>query len=858
MSQKVRQPVKTRNIVVDDARKGETHSIMSLIPFFDIPVTSPIAEQASEFISKLVRNLQLQQTFGVPEKIIKHTKSQPIVAMEKDTVSSEEDEVEGNSIVNDGSARNAHPFKAPPTPPKNNMMDELKEKLAARAQKIQDSTTNGTTDEKATPGETRRKKPRSQRLKETPKYAETDTASMRGQLQPTDGACGTFMACFGDNAHEKQPPRVGDFLTVEEASLVLGKSGKWGGVSPMASAEAKEKSACQSVPEGRGIGNVSLSVSSDSGETWEESVNSRADDHASLAYSLATDNTREQKISQSCSGDSSMVPLRHGERERTKPSLSMLPASDELVIALSLSGESNNLTPTPQSVTNAGGGRPTKNRDLTPVHFVPERDQKHQEELVAKIHEFQQRKFRREENGDDVDAVSSDESLPPRNIKRLPVRSSTELPKASKKVAQAYVDALSKKVEDNPWPAVVVKKVSTGYPRTASKGKAQFDSMKTASTDLSDDVIPAPDQESTPTIKHTQSPPTNVKDMGSEVGRFSVDNRTPQEAGSNVGDLVSRIDDVVQRLVQSGKIDVDAGPSRGSELEKRTLRENTAELLQNLAILRARRESGSSSRLGSSIKSSHFSASSPTNDIPRSIPVKVSTLSTSQAESLPQEKNSNLQRLRAKRDQAAMAVQNRAQRLKSMSMDHSTEYGREENPIVLDNLGSENDNTLQKNPIGMYLGHSLSSAKAKGPPKPESFSKRVPSVPSFGAGVAEDRVEAGDRHGSNDILKTLSKTPTYDMASWEQEQLKELPLLLQTTFSGKHFQEKVEDYSYYQEKHSSKGTSSNFAGSEVPTSDYDSSSDEDDTTDYGSDDDSEQIDRIEIMIQELRARRMRL
>ena len=83
---------------------------------------------------------------------------------------------------------------------------------------------------------------------------------------------------------------------------------------------------------------------------------------------------------------------------------------------------------------------------------------------------------------------------------------------------------------------------------------------------------------------------TSSHPNGSSVGlsTSSMGQIRSEHGFINVSDLVSKIDHVVHRLIKTGKLDFGNDGDPG-DLHKLTLRKNTAELLENLAILRSRR-----------------------------------------------------------------------------------------------------------------------------------------------------------------------------------------------------------------------------------------------------------------------------
>ncbi len=887
----------------------------------------------------------------MPDKIKNHARSQPIKLAGKSTIAAEKKidesrlDEEINSIVKKGISRGTRSqplrrqFKLT-TLPRKDVMAELREKLAQRQRIIEDSTKEVTVEQMIVPKEDKRQKLTSQVLKETEKYVETiprlvstDTATTRSRpMQASDrcgATCGTLL-CFGDSDVSK-PLRLkwkrGDFLTVNEALLVLDDSDDWDGASTMASMKgpsfsveelsaalasrkslpkdspvntesgpiAKQQSACPTGPDhsksSSDIGVAIFNASSPNAQDRKHySVSKEDDGGASLAYSNATEDGGEPKILKSSSDDSSMVPLRHGERERSNNSIPRIhvdetvvddspghnmirASSDELVIALSLSQDSNDSIPIPQRMKSQQGIfvalDDATTQELTDGNtsiwhssgnMASRSNDEHQEELLAKIQEFQHRKQAQSLTGNDDSNESStplvNESATARNIHRRPIRAEVDLPRASKKIAQAYIDALSKKFEGNT--------IALMKPRIPSSGTPPSDTM-VLTTDRSDEMIPAAPTKSKKGNERTKKVVQKPSDPKPEILGLDVrpaptladhksyeSRSTARESNGEVYDLVERIDNVVQRLIEVGKIDPSGSSFEGSELEQRTTRSNTQELLQNLAILRARRSSGASSKHDPALSvSSSLVPGVGSSSVPKSltIPTTTTVSATYKPRPSPRVETKSLQDLRARRDQAAMAVRMSAQRLSGLSKDYS-----------------ENTNILQETPTPhppAFQGRSFSSVKLNGPPRPESFSAWVPSrilsatprkpeKDSFSTIETKsiiERVAVEDRRGSLHFPISLPDALSSDLGDWEQEQLQELPVLLQTTFSGTHAPVGLMDDDYWD-----KEPDNALEGSDEETEN--SFSDDDETTDYGSDDDSERLLRIESMIHELRAKRL--
>lgn len=404
------------------------------------------------------------------------------------------------------------------------------------------------------------------------------------------------------------------------------------------------------------------------------------------------------------------------------------------------------------------------------------------------------------------------------------------------------------------------------------------------------------------------------------------------EPSIDFDDLVSRIDGVVHRLIKSGKLEIKSTTKDEPGLEQRTLRNNTTELLKNLAILKGRRlheesmiqrnpEARRRPSLGVSVgtcgSQSDFSSSAggfvPCRTGPAPCPERqarsrTKSLSPSQrrlivrsrarTESpISRKESNNITALRARRNQAALAIQKETQRLVSMSFDerehqdaarkgltedpkkrqqeidrlprktilfhpHSPnkrlvgDFGRQEVIISQgftgnEDLGVLNHQLLHTQPLLLLDQRSLS--KAKGPPKPENFGFRP-------AEKDENETHRVGRNGK-EISSHLTGVPTSGVRI-RQETEKE-----GTTVSTKScLKSKCEDLLHVEEMRDCETTElrklpiildspkNNHVGIGLNGhTSFDTASD--DETDCFSDDDSERLGRIENMIQELRARR---
>lgn len=726
---------------------------------------------------------------------------------------------------------------------------------------------------------------------------------------------------------------------------------------------------------------VTLAISSDSEERRQKANVPNDDDGASLAYSLFTEDGKEilekmlqdkiagaredeenedDKLSPSDSDDSSMVPLRHGQRENVKrpPSSNgerSFPSGgavdslatknnddkefegqvEELAAVLSLSDESIDLIAKPEQQV-MGHQRSSSSQSAVKVNRFASNSDDHQVELFAKIEEFQRRRAQGLTNSD----RSMDRSVgSARNVKQLPPPPTVELPKASKKIAQAYVDALSKKLGQSHPTQNTDDSNESDLPNVQPPVNALFDAMSvTTAGDTS--KVPRPHEDKMvrkENLASEASVPTSVVApslqgsnqrlskaererqrvlsllseicQGQKEGDTIATVSTSTERKVDVEDLVSRIDGVVQRLVMSGKL----GTTAKSPLEQRTLQNNTAELLQNLAILRARKASGWSERNSPRTPTSEASVSldSTTFSVPTTIPleglIRPGSHTTMQRQgqqqqhqpetktlplsNLPQASdailntssrqsgsfsfdNVNLANLRARRDQAAKAVRERAQRLSDWSTREDVVVLMDEKPILVESRLFENT----ASPVIESRPSSASSAKRNGPPRPEVLSSKK-GVPKQSADPivrsSYHRESMGFSRASSLGMTTIESSGAVsqgsfglgvsrdalegfgvDMVLWEEDQLRQLPTILGTESGGdKDVMKLIERASYETDGDSREEDDDEDDDEEDDDDDDDFDSTYDDETEYASDDDSERLARIESMIRELRARR---
>jgi len=212
----------------------------------------------------------------------------------------------------------------------------------------------------------------------------------------------------------------------------------------------------------------------------------------------------------------------------------------------------------------------------------------------------------------------------------------------------------------------------------------------------------------------------------------------------NIDNLVLNIDDLVHYLIKEGKLPGNDVSNETSDLQQITLQNNTAELLRNLSILRARRVAALKHNnkkteavvdVDRSITSSELSKKFEGVFDP-----KIRCLDTSLAHTLPsavlnidqfsspmKKKGSgnsghsaisNIAKIRVRRNEAAMRIKQQTQKLASMRIDSSSfrpdrlQQGNSMHPHLLGSAKNGSDSKL------------FVSRRFKLPPKPEDACER--------------------------------------------------------------------------------------------------------------------------------------
>lgn len=527
--------------------------------------------------------------------------------------------------------------------------------------------------------------------------------------------------------------------------------------------------------------------------------------------------------------------------------------------------------------------------------------------------------------------------------------------------AKGYVEALSKggmgSDDSMPGNIVLTREQSRIIGRNGGYGRPRMDPL----TDIVDDL-------STFQIGHVV--------MGYDsFASYPNENLKPVD----MDDLVSRIDSVVQRLIEKGKLPgTESSPTESSDLQTRTLRNNTAELLRNLSILRSRRPAApdSAQTQRSSIPSMLDSGREPepSNPISLSDGPPRSTTSLAPVEEIqeprqpaleaiepsiaamrgdgnrePSPPMSNLARIRARRDDAAKRIKQQAQKLagfgpagtlpKSTPLSAFNRHDRlpqktvakqRHSPtptkeMVVSTEAALSESRTPRNALVEQAPDELPKKKRKpmGPPRPEDASIRLPRQPEiisvedydlenkksspsplFSSSAAErtDRPLASKSKSTTSLFATMPSGGRHSpqavppsasdihMREWEKKELTQLPLILNPSrtdhcdsrdehdpYSPRQLQElqRQQQQQQYRYRHSlgylgdhqddkggnQRGELATVLDHDLYEEDDDDDDDETDTDDSNDEDsmdsetDSERLDRISGMIEELRVRR---
>lgn len=459
---------------------------------------------------------------------------------------------------------------------------------------------------------------------------------------------------------------------------------------------------------------------------------------------------------------------------------------------------------------------------------------------------------------------------------------------------------------------------------------------------------------------------------GLKKAQPTIDAAIPKANKNEMDDLVSKIDVVIQRLIESGKLP-DGNVAGSGDLQQRN---NTAELLQNLAILRARRSSGAVSHQPQQMQQPSTSLSSPKyattptlkkltkterpepfvdqsnqQDVKISEPVKQESPGKPSNNSAPVGL-SNLARIRARRDEAAMCIKIQTQKLAGLQTDDfpssfqvssfpglqafdsrpsalagdssrsrsrprggppRPEDGPAPRPMtpnvsspnrferqrdVFSHLSSTRDPSIMRSisvddsadtPLLLQRAAPSTMQRSKSAPR-TSMGSNASLVTKLGMSVhASESMEQqfllrNSNHNQQCRTSLPATASDMDMQEWESAELNKLPLILNPSRGEGGSRDEFEQQSWHEQRRADVGASGTRYGSYQArnieedettyadenddededtatdgtdyTDDFDTDSDSDDDTDtQGSESDGERLERIALMVSELRSRR---
>lgn len=381
----------------------------------------------------------------------------------------------------------------------------------------------------------------------------------------------------------------------------------------------------------------------------------------------------------------------------------------------------------------------------------------------------------------------------------------------------------------------------------------------------------------------------------------------------DIDEMVSKIDGVVQRLIVSGKLE-NMAFNEGSMLEQRTLRDNTYELLRNLALLKSRRNPAAKTETQTLLATPpQMVVVQPVQQV-RKIPT-VSSLPIAATPSMPKKEPvnsvqdkpiksteathttdnsrpmSNMARIRARRDEAAMRIKE-----KTLMLSGLRAQGQRTGPIPISTsdmlrLSSQIGGTERgsgelpesRHPIDLthiderkYGSKEAASTsaltKSRGPPRPEDilvFRQNVDKARIRNSLATPSKTPIHTRMSASGNYSVAMTTSDVDMEEWERTELEKLPILLTKTKSEEQGETRFSMINYDSTHRRTKAQNRESALRQTlrednsMIDDYEDTDDEDtDDTDssggtFGSESDSERLERIASMIQELRNRRQR-
>jgi hypothetical protein len=361
--------------------------------------------------------------------------------------------------------------------------------------------------------------------------------------------------------------------------------------------------------------------------------------------------------------------------------------------------------------------------------------------------------------------------------------------------------------------------------------------------------------------------------------------------------MVSKIDGMVQRLISAGKLPRGESNNSLTELEQRM-----GELLRNLAVLKKRRRSTGLKQFppqvlkpsvplvvecdrqlqkpNPRISTNEPPASSPSTPIPI-----LPTMGTKELAATMISKTdpvgtgikpfSNLARIRARRDEAVMRIKEKTQKLSGftnpinhtgpipirasyISSHHCVLERRESS-----NADMHNDRDKEGNPTPILSKNS----KLRGPPRPEvTLALRRENIAkvTFQNPLSRNTkaTRSRNQNSSDTTYGVPMSTSDLDMEEWENNELEKLPLLLSKTKSEEQGDARFSTINYDSRRLTSSAHRQNLRHEtsvidECDDTEEEDTEDTDSTSTFGSESDSDRLDRIASMIHELRLRRQR-
>ena len=660
-------------------------------------VKSPIAK-ASDFLHQLVNNFNFD-AFVVPDRIKEHAKSQPIKAdtceelsLNLSEVSSLQGDVRASHEKRKKQAiQQQRPFKMAMSSPRHDFMFELRERLAERAAKSDPTTLRitGRRDEvKAIGPVGPRQKLKSHvahdndtGVETIPVFVSTDSLrTHKASAYSNHTSCNDFMGCLEGKTGIKNPPgrlnrQHSELMVVKDAKKTLADcKGQHGD-------RAFTSQGFQAEVNSLGAEVINLA---DSGQFELSPI-----DPVAAIVGEKSDETEDDNESDV----ESMVPLKHGKREKVVSLMetreasithreSTMESKEEssglMMVSSDVAVEDEAITSSP-SKTAAG-----EESRLIPRSFPPltmrQFDEAHQKELRFRIKQFQERRL-----GGSATPISLVGSSLAGSSQRPPVN----LPTASRKIAQGYVDALTKKFVEESGGYPNYNSVVTLKPQEPSQEAIKpMPDWKMPTNSIVDSPILAIASSSSGAVTRPRLEPMGATSVcQDEKGRSDMENMSADVLVANTknqGTLVD-IDGIVSqidRLVASGRLHSKTDQCQSSDEERRTLSQISAELLQNLAVLRTQQSFGGGGRFStSSPRRMSFGTASDPPEVSKSYFHKsatdehdplVSSCDVSGAKSASQSGRS-IQELRAKRDRAVITIRDTARRLSGWSKDPAKE-----------------------------------------------------------------------------------------------------------------------------------------------------------------------------------------